>query len=101
MIIGATINPALLSLLDSGRIDVDYIEVNGERDIATLERALAMRPVLLHDLSYTFWLNYTNPFDPATMAKARAMIDLACPPWHSTGIGASAIQGPERRHSPD
>ncbi len=77
-------------LLDSGRIEVDYIEVNGERDIATLERALALRPVLLHDISYTFWLNYADPFDAATMAKARAMIDLAHPPWHSTGIGASA-----------
>lgn len=90
MKIGATISPALLSLLDRKQIDVDYIEVNGERDVATLQRALALRPVLLHDISYRFWLNYRDPFDEPTMTKARAMLDLAKPPWHSTGIGASA-----------
>jgi len=46
--------------------------------------------VLLHDISYRFWLNYEDPFDSATMTKARAMLDLVKPPWHSTGIGASA-----------
>lgn len=90
MKIGATISPALLSLLNNNQIDVDYIEVNGEHDIATLQRALAHRPVLLHDISYRFWLNYEDPFEPATMAKARTMLDMAKPPWHSTGIGASA-----------
>lgn len=55
-----------------------------------LERALALRPVLLHDISYNVWLNYENPFDDATMTKARTMIEMARPPWHSTGIGASA-----------
>ncbi len=90
MKIGATISPALLSLLDKHLIEVDYIEVNGERDVATLQRALALRPVLLHDISYQFWLNYADPFDEATMAKARAMIEMARPSWHSTGIGASA-----------
>jgi uncharacterized protein (UPF0276 family) len=90
MKIAATISPALLSLLDKNQIDVDYIEVNGESELATLERACALRPVLLHDISYHFWLNYQDPFDDATMSKARAMLDLARPPWHSTGIGASA-----------
>jgi uncharacterized protein len=90
MKIGATISPTLLSLLHDKRIDVDYIEVNGEYDIARLQRALELRPVLLHDISYRFWLNYEDPFDAATMTKARAMLDLAQPPWHSTGIGASA-----------
>ena len=90
MKIGATISPALLSLLHDKRIDVDYIEVNGEYDSARLQRALELRPVLLHDISYRFWLNYEDPFDSATMTKARAMLDLAQPPWHSTGIGASA-----------
>ena len=36
MKIGATISPALLSLLSDKRIDVDYIEVNGERDLASV-----------------------------------------------------------------
>jgi uncharacterized protein (UPF0276 family) len=88
--IGATLSPVLMALLDRDLIDVDYIEVNGELEIDVLERALAQRPVLLHDISYRFWLNYEDPFDAATMDKARAMIDLAQPPWHSTGIGASA-----------
>jgi uncharacterized protein (UPF0276 family) len=90
MKIGATISPALLSLLNNKQIDVDYIEVNGEGDLETLKRALALRPVLLHDISYRCWLNYEDPFDSATMAKARAMLDLAKPPWHSTGSGARA-----------
>lgn len=46
--------------------------------------------MLLHDISYDVWLNYDQPFDAATMAKARTMIEMARPPWHSTGIGASA-----------
>ncbi len=90
MKIGATISPALLSLLASDEIDVDYIEVNGEQDVETLIKALELRPVLLHDISANFWLNYQDPFDSATMDTARAMLDLARPPWHSTGIGASA-----------
>src|SRR5207244_3543369 len=48
----ATISPALLSLLERNLIDLDYIEVNGERDVETLRRALSLRPVLLHDISY-------------------------------------------------
>ncbi len=90
MKIGATISPALLSLLTRGELEVDYIEVNGEEEIETLDKALALRPVLLHDLSSEFWLNYDDPFDAATMNRARAMLGLARPPWHSTGIGASA-----------
>lgn len=80
----------MLSLLSSSQIPVDYIEVNGEAELATLEHALTLRPVLLHDISYDVWLNYENPFDEATMTKARAMMEMARPPWHSTGIGASA-----------
>ncbi|MGB8646344.1 MAG: DUF692 family multinuclear iron-containing protein [Anaerolineae bacterium] len=90
MKIGATLSPALLSLLASNAAEVDYIEVNGEQSAEILEQALALRPVLLHDISEQFWLNYEEPFAPATMDKARAMIDRARPPWHSTGIGASA-----------
>lgn len=90
MNIGATLSPALMALLDRNLIDVDYVEVNGELEMDVLQAVLALRPVLLHDISYRFWLNYEDPFDAATMDKARAMIDLAQPPWHSTGIGASA-----------
>ncbi len=58
MKIGATISPALLSLLAEQPLELDYIEVNGESDVALLQRALAFRPVLLHDLAENFWLNY-------------------------------------------
>src|SRR5580765_3592409 len=90
MKLAATISPALLSLATNSPSLVDYIEVNGEADISVLESALALRPALLHDISYDVWLNYENPFDAATMTKAREMIEMARPPWHSTGIGASA-----------
>src|SRR5581483_584424 len=90
MIFGATLSTPLLSLANSSAIPVDYIKVDGDVDFATLERALALRPVLLHDISNQFWLNYTDPFDDAAMTRARAMLELARPPWFSTGIGASA-----------
>ncbi len=94
MKIGATLSPALMSLLGRSLIDVDYVEVNGELELDVLKAALALRSVLLHDISYRFWLNYEDPFDAATMDKARTMIKLAQPPWHSTGIGASAEPQP-------
>jgi uncharacterized protein (UPF0276 family) len=69
---------------------VDYIKVDGAESLATLESALARRPVYVHDISNKFWLNYTDPFQAAAMDKARAMLDRAQSPWFSTGIGASA-----------
>jgi len=90
MKLAATLSPNLLSLLDQGRIDVDYVEVNGEYNMDVLQRAMMRRPVLLHDISNTFWLNYEAPFTDEEMSRARTMIDAAKPPWHSTGIGASA-----------
>ncbi len=67
MRIGATLSPALVALLERGRLDVDYVAVNGENDLAALEGA----PVLLHDIAYAFWLNHEDPFVPALMDKAR------------------------------
>ena len=90
MKISATISPALLALLEKKQIDIDYVEVNGESDLATVQGALALRPVLIHDVSYDVWLNYDQPFIQDEMDKARTMLDLARPPWFSTGIGASA-----------
>ncbi len=89
--IGASVSPALLTLLDQQAVDIDTITVYGSQSMHLLERALAHRPVLLHDVANTFWLNYENPFaDIATVTKARAMLDAAKSPWFSTGIGASA-----------
>ncbi len=90
MKIGAATSPALQKLLEKKSFSLDYVEVNGEHDLDLLRSVLAVSPVLLHDISNQFWLNYEDPFDEAELAKARAMIDLARPPWHSTGIGASA-----------
>lgn len=80
----------MLSLLSKSPAQVDYIELNGDADLETLDRALALRPVLLHDIAGDVWLNYEHPFEETRMAKARAMMERARPPWHSTGIGASA-----------
>lgn len=88
---GAANSPALFQLLAQGTADVDFITVYGSQSLELLERALAYRPVLLHDVSNTFWLNYADPFaDVATVTKARTMLDRAQSPWFSTGIGASA-----------
>jgi uncharacterized protein (UPF0276 family) len=88
--IGATTTPALFSLLANNAIEVDYIKVDADGGMPLLERALAYRPVLLHDISSHFWLNYADPFDHATMEQAWALLEAARCPWFSTGIGASA-----------
>jgi len=90
--IGASVSPALFTLLAPGPMDIDYIVVYGALSLDVLKRALAHKPVLLHDVSNTFWLNYTDPWQSASadVAKARTMLDLAQCPWFSTGIGASA-----------
>lgn len=89
--IGASNSASLFALLDQQAIDVDYITVYGSQPMEVLQKALTYRPVLLHDVSNTFWLNYADPFaDVATVTKARAMLDAAQSPWFSTGIGASA-----------
>jgi uncharacterized protein (UPF0276 family) len=88
--IGATVTPALFALLARNEADVDLIKVDGDLGMATLQQALAYRPVLLHDLSSHFWLNYRDPFADAALPEAQAMLALCRPPWFSTGIGASA-----------
>ena len=89
--IGASNSAALFALLDQQAIELDTITVYGSQSIDVVQRAVAYKPVLLHDVSNTFWLNYEDPFtDTATVTKARAMLDVAKSPWFSTGIGASA-----------
>jgi uncharacterized protein (UPF0276 family) len=90
MKLAATLTPSVLSLLDQDQIDVAYVEVGGDETMEVLQDVLARRPALLHDISNDVWLNYEAPFDEAMMIKAREMMDRAQPPWHSTGIGASA-----------
>jgi uncharacterized protein (UPF0276 family) len=89
--IGAPASATLFSLLSKTAIPLDYITVYGSQGMNVLQPALAYKPVLLHDVSNTFWLNYEDPFtDQATVVQARAMLDAAKSPWFSTGIGASA-----------
>jgi uncharacterized protein (UPF0276 family) len=88
--VGATVTPALFAVLANGELDIDHIKVDADEGLETLNRALAHRPVFLHDISSRFWLNYEDPFDEAEMTPARHMLDVARPPWFSTGIGASA-----------
>jgi uncharacterized protein (UPF0276 family) len=45
---------------------------------------------MIHDLPEPFWLNYEAPFTEDVLREGKAMMDLARPPWFSTGIGASA-----------
>lgn len=85
-----TLSKALLSLLNSSAIQVDFIKIDGDNDLATVEHARTLRPVLLHDISNRFWLNYRDPFDADEMNRARTLLECAQPPWFSTGIGASA-----------
>ncbi len=88
--IGATVTRALFEALDSGVVQVDFIKVDADKGLDVTSRALQHAPVLIHDVAYTFWLNYEDPFVPETMQKARELLNAANCPWFSTGIGASA-----------
>jgi uncharacterized protein len=88
--IGATVTPALFALLADEALKVDYIKVDGDLGLRAVEQALAYRPVLLHDISNQFWLNYRDPFAAAPLAEVETMLARCRPPWFSTGIGASA-----------
>lgn len=89
--LGTTYDDVVNVALQNGGVDVDYVKVDAERGIEVLRRALAYKPVLLHDLPEPFWLNYEDPFgDPDHMARSRELVDTANSPWLSTGMGASA-----------
>lgn len=88
--IGATVTHALFEALEHGSINVDYIKVDADLGLEVVQKALNYAPVLIHDISYYFWLNYDDPFQPSLMDPARQMLDLSKGPWFSTGIGASA-----------
>jgi uncharacterized protein (UPF0276 family) len=97
--LGVSISHAAVSLAQAGRLHADYIVWYGQLGTKDLDQVVAHKPVLLHDLSDKFWLNYADPFDPATMTTARTILDTTHSPWLSTGIGASA-EPQAHRHGP-
>ncbi len=90
MRLAVTNSDILFKMLPTGKLDIDYIKVDADNRMETLQRALTYKPVLLHDVPDPFWLNYENPFQDDVMREARALLDAAKSPWFSTGIGASA-----------
>ncbi len=104
--LGVTNSRILFETLSKRDLDFDYIKVDADAGMEVMQRALAYRPVLLHDVPEPFWLNYEDPFQDEVMKKARALLDAAKSPWFSTGIGASAEPqahrfGPYREADPD
>jgi uncharacterized protein (UPF0276 family) len=95
------------NLLAAGKLDTDYVVFYGQAGLENLKKVAEHgKPIFLHDLASSFWLNYENPFQDDVMTEARAMLDLAGSPWLSTGIGASAEpqahrNGPYREADPD
>jgi len=78
-------------LLEAGKLNVDYVVYYGQAGLENLKKvAQHGKPIYIHDLASSFWLNYVDPFKPDVMDEARAMLDIAQSPWLSTGIGASA-----------
>ncbi len=88
--IGIEVSRPLLALLAAHAIDIDYVKVDGDWPMDLFQKALTYGPVLIHDISSTFWLNYEDPFQDADLRPVRKMLETARPPWFSTGIGASA-----------
>ncbi len=88
--IGIEVSRPLLALLAANAIDIDFVKVDGDWAMDLFHQALAYRPVLIHDVSSTFWLNYDDPFKGTDLRSVSKMLGMARPPWFSTGIGASA-----------
>ncbi len=105
--LGVPILKGSYNLLAAGKLDVDYVVYYGQAGVENLHKvAEYSKPIFLHDLARSFWLNYKDPFQDDVMTEARAMLDLAKSPWFSTGIGASAEpqahrNGPYREADPD
>lgn len=89
--LGVPILKSSYNLLATGQLNVDYVVFYGQAGLDNLKKVTEHdKPIYIHDLASSFWLNYENPFQPAMMDEARAMLDIAKSPWLSTGIGASA-----------
>lgn len=99
MQLGVSISVTAAALAAAKELDVDYIVWYGQLGMEGLAQVTQSKPVLLHDLADSFWLNYADPFDENVMATARAMLDLTRSAWLSTGIGASA-EPQAHRHGP-
>lgn len=97
--LGVSISRTVALLVAQNRLNVDYIVWYGQIGVQHLEAVLPHKPLLLHDLSDSFWLNYSNPFDEKVMATARTILDRIQCSWLSTGIGASA-EPQAHRHGP-
>ena len=105
--LGIPILKTSYELLAARELDVDYVVYYGQAGLDKLKNVVEHgKPVFIHDLAASFWLNYKDPFQDDVMAEARAMLDLAQSPWLSTGIGASAEpqahrDGPYREGNPE
>jgi uncharacterized protein (UPF0276 family) len=105
--LGIPILKTSYELLAARELDVDYVVYYGQAGLDKLKKVVEHgKPVFIHDLAASFWLNYKDPFQDDVMAEARAMLDLAQSPWLSTGIGASAEpqahrDGPYREGNPE
>lgn len=97
--LGVSVSRSAAALAARGELDVDYIVWYGQIGLGHLEDVLAHKPVLLHDLSDQFWLNYRDPFDEAVLTQTRTILDRISCPWLSTGVGASA-EPQAHRHGP-
>lgn len=105
--LGLPILKTSYQLLAAGKLEVDYVVFYGQAGLDNLKKVAEHgKPIYLHDLANSFWLNYADPFQDDVMTEARAMLDLAQSPWLSTGIGASAEpqahrDGPYREADPE
>jgi uncharacterized protein (UPF0276 family) len=97
--LGVSVSNAAAALAVRGALDVDYIVWYGQIGSERAAELAAHKPLLLHDLSDSFWLNYADPFDDALMTQTRSLLDMMRCPWLSTGIGASA-EPQSHRHRP-
>jgi uncharacterized protein (UPF0276 family) len=97
--LGISISHTAARLAAEGRLNADYLVWYGQLGLNGLDKVIPHKPVLLHDLSDSFWLNYADPFDERVLTVARTIMEVTRTPWLSTGIGASA-EPQAHRHGP-
>ncbi len=90
--LGVSISKMAMALASKNQLDVDYIVYYGQLGSTLLGQVQEQTklPLMIHDLPEPFWLNYEAPFTDDVVREGAAIMDMARPPWFSTGIGASA-----------
>ena len=88
--LGMTDCPAVRDLLDTGQIQLDYLEVHGP-NVASARKAYPEMPMLLHNALYQWSLTHQDGLDHKDAARiTQERLDISQAAWYSLHLGFSA-----------